>query len=310
MSRIWVLSGLAAWVGATLLLAEWRRFSRPRLVDRLRPYATGSPRASRVSGELVAGPSDPFSVETIRAVLGPAARDLGERVARIFGVSEELARRLERVHSPLDVTAFRLRQLGWSVAALGLGALITLAVTPPLVIGLLLVLGAPLLGFLVIEERLASTSSAWQRRLVLELPVVAEQLATLLSAGYALGPALSRLAERSQGACGADLSRVCARIRHGLSESAALTEWAEVADVEALGRLTPILALHSEAPELGRLISEEARSIRRDVQRSMVEVMERRSQQVWIPVTVAALVPGVIFLAIPFIQALHAFAGP
>jgi hypothetical protein len=30
---------------------------------------------------------------------------------------------------------------------------------------------------------------------------------------------------------------------------------------------------------------------------------------VWIPVTVAALVPGVIFLAVPFIDALSLFAN-
>jgi tight adherence protein C len=36
--------------------------------------------------------------------------------------------------------------------------------------------------------------------------------------------------------------------------------------------------------------------------------MERRSQQVWIPVTVATLVPGVIFLAVPFVEALRMFS--
>jgi hypothetical protein len=30
---------------------------------------------------------------------------------------------------------------------------------------------------------------------------------------------------------------------------------------------------------------------------------------VWIPVTVAALVPGVIFLAVPFIEALRLFSN-
>ncbi|MGH9131615.1 MAG: type II secretion system F family protein [Acidimicrobiales bacterium] len=309
MSRLWVVSGLVAWLGVTLLLASWRRFSRPTLADRLRPYSPGLQRAPQVPSGLARKRGDPFSVESLRQVLGPVAAGLGARVARIFGVNEELARRLERIHSPLDVTGFRLRQLGWSVGAFGLGALIALVATPPLLLGLLLVLGAPVLAFLVIEQRLASASASWQRRLVLELPVVSEQLATLLSAGYALGPALARLAERSRGACGADLARVCGRIRHGLSESRALVEWSEVADVEALSRLVPILGLHSEAPDLGRLISEEARSIRRDVQRSLVEIMERRAQQVWIPVTVAALVPGVIFLAIPFTQALRAFAG-
>jgi hypothetical protein len=35
--------------------------------------------------------------------------------------------------------------------------------------------------------------------------------------------------------------------------------------------------------------------------------MERRGQQVWIPVTVATLLPGVVFIAIPFTSALAAF---
>jgi hypothetical protein len=37
--------------------------------------------------------------------------------------------------------------------------------------------------------------------------------------------------------------------------------------------------------------------------------MERRAQTVWVPVTVAALVPGVLFLAIPFVEALRLFSA-
>jgi Flp pilus assembly protein TadB len=131
----------------------------------------------------------------------------------------------------------------------------------------------------------------------------------LLSAGYSLGSALSRLADRGKGACGRDLQRVIGRIRQGLSETDALREWATVADVEALHRLVGILALNRQSADLGRLIGEEARAIRRDVQRELIETIERRSQQVWIPVTVAALVPGVIFLAVPFVDALSMFAN-
>jgi len=136
------------------------------------------------------------------------------------------------------------------------------------------------------------------------------QLAMLLSAGYSLGAALNRLAARGGGNVARDLARVCGRIRQGLTEVEALQEWAEVADVEALHRLLPILALNREASDLGRLISEEARSIRKDTQRRLIETAERRAQQVWIPVTVAALVPGVIFLAGPFLEALRLFAAP
>jgi Flp pilus assembly protein TadB len=131
----------------------------------------------------------------------------------------------------------------------------------------------------------------------------------LLSAGYSLSAALNRLAVRGTGVAAQDLARVCGRIRQGLTEVEALREWATVAEVEALHRLVPILALNQEASDLGRLVSEEARAIRRDAHRELVETIERRSQQVWIPVTVAALVPGVLFLAVPFMQALRLFSG-
>jgi Flp pilus assembly protein TadB len=172
-----------------------------------------------------------------------------------------------------------------------------------------LLLGAPVLAFLVVEQRLATASKRWQRRLFLELPVVSEQLAMLLSAGFSLGSALNRLATRGRGACAQDLQRVTGRIRQGLSDTQALREWAAVARLPALDRLVPVLALNREASDLGRLISEEARAIRRDVQRGLVETMDRRDQQVWVPVTVATLVPGVIFLSIPFIEALRLFSG-
>ena len=41
--------------------------------------------------------------------------------------------------------------------------------------------------------------------------------------------------------------------------------------------------------------------------RETLDLIERRSQQVWIPVTVATLVPGVMFLAVPFIEAMRLF---
>jgi Flp pilus assembly protein TadB len=138
---------------------------------------------------------------------------------------------------------------------------------------------------------------------------VSEQLGMLLSAGYSLGSALNRIAARGRGACGRDLARVCGRIRQGLSEVDAVREWASIAGVDALERLAGVLALNREAGDLGRLIAEEARSIRKEVQRELVETIERRSQQVWIPVTVATLVPGVIFLAVPFLEAMRLFTS-
>jgi len=278
-----------------------RWFARPPLVERLRPYGPGgmAPRASSLLPPAA----------SLREALAPLCRLAGERLARVLGVSEDLATRLERIHSPLDVTSFRVRQLGWSGVGFALGCLLSIAVRPPTLLAVLFIFGGPALAFMVLEQQVARASDAWRRRLLLELPVLSEQLAMLLSAGFSLGTALNRLASRGRGNAARDLARVCGRIRQGLSEIQALREWAVLADVEALDRLIPVLALNREASDLGRLISAEARSIRKDVQRELVEMAERRSQQVWVPVTVAALLPGVIFIAIPFIEALHVFAG-
>jgi tight adherence protein C len=299
MKQPLALSLVLGWIGATLLLGQVRWFRRPALIDRIRPYVPGaaSPRDRSDDGSPLA------------RILGPLARDAGTTLARLAGVNEDLGIRLERVHSPLDGTAFRLRQLGWIIASVGGAILVTILVRPPAPAVVLFVAGAPVLAFLIVEAGLSRRSDQWKRSLVLELPIVCEQLGMLLSAGYSLGAALARLAQRSEGAVSRDLQRVVSRVRHGLDENAALQEWAITADVPAVGRLVGVLALNREAGDLGHLITNEARAVRAEVHRELVEVIERRGQQVWIPVTVATLLPGLLFLAVPFTEALRLFTS-
>jgi Flp pilus assembly protein TadB len=299
--RLVVASAIAAAIGVTLLVADLRWFRRRSLTERLRPYAPGAGAPGSGAGGLL-------SVSSFREVIGPLASGVGGRLARIAGVDEALTTRLRRIHSDADATAFRVRQLGWTAAGTGFGVVFAVAVGVPAALGLVFAVAGAALAFLAVEQQLARRSSNWQRRVFLELPVVAEQLGMLLSAGYSLGAALNRIGTRGAGAVGQDLRRVTARVRQGLSEVDALREWAELVDVDAVDRLVAVLALNREAGDLGRLISEEARSIRREVQRELIETIERRAQQVWIPVTVATLVPGVMFLAVPFIEALQVFS--
>ena len=298
MTRAWFVLGLVAWLGATLLLSRVRWFRRVGLADRLAPYSPASADAPRLRT---------VSVASFAEVVGPLARDIGARVSSVLGVDDDLAQRLARIHSPMDPTAFRLRQLGAAVAALAAGTALTVVLAPAPLFTALLLLGAPALAFLVPEQQLSAAGLQWQRRVVLELPVVAEQLGMLLSAGYSLGSALDRLASRGSGNVGQDLRRVVARIRYGATEIDALHEWGATVRVPAVERLTSVLALNQEAGDLGRLISEEARAIRRDTQRELIETIERRAQLVWIPVTVAALLPGTLFLVVPFIEAMRLF---
>lgn len=299
MTRLLVASGLVGWIGLTLLLAELRWFSRTPLTERLAPYVPGA-WGTRRAGLL--------SVESFREAVAPVARSVGERISFLLGITEPLEQRLRRVHATLDATGFRVRQLGWALGALGTGVLLVVAVRPPAPVVLLVLLGAPTLAFLVLEQQVVEAGKRWKRQLYLELPVVAEQLGMLLGAGWSLFGALDRVASRGDGAVASDLDRVVARIRQGRTEAEALREWSELADVQAVERLVAVLALDRETSDLASLIAEEARSIRRDVQRELVETMGKRSQQVWIPVTVATLLPGVLFIAIPFIEAVRLFA--
>jgi tight adherence protein C len=248
-----------------------------------------------------------LSVGSFREAIGPLARSLGARFSRLFGIEEDLDRRLRRVHASLDVTEFRVRQIGWSLSGLGIGALTAAVARPEPAIALLLTVGGPLLAFLVLEQQVTAASDRWKRSLRLELPVVAEQIGMLLGAGYSLTGALDRVGRRGHGTVAEDLRVVLRRIRQGAPEEQALREWADLSDVHAVERLVAVLALSREASDLGRLIATEARAIRRDVHRGLVETMETRAQQVWIPVTVATLLPGVVFIAIPFHAALSGF---
>ncbi len=301
MSAWLVAAGVLLWIGVTLLLAELRWFSRRQLAVRIGPYLPGGMGQRTRAGLL--------SVESFREAVGPLARALGSRFSRLFGVSEDLDRRLRRVHADLDVTEFRVRQIGWALGGLGAGTLLAVALTPPPAITVLLTLGGMLLAFLLLEQQVTAASDRWKRSVHLELPIVAEQIGMLLAAGYSLIGALDRVAHRGQGAVATDLRGVLARVRQGVDETAALREWSDVADVDAVERFVSVLALNREASDLGRLIGAEARAMRQEVHRELVETLERRGQQVWIPVTVATLVPGVIFIAIPFYAALAGFIG-
>jgi tight adherence protein C len=299
MSRVLVAAALGMWLGLTLMLSTTAWGRRLSLAERLRPHVPGGT-ATSAPGSTHAG--------SWQHAFGPLATSIGGHLAGWLGIREELAVRLRRIHDPIDPTSFRLRQVGASSAALGLALAVSLvARIPPFIIAGLLI-GAPLLAFLVIEQQLSTRSQRWQRRLFLEAPVIAEQLAMHLTSGASLSGALSRAAERGSGAISTDLRSVLLRIRQGLSEADALAEWVAIAQVPAITRLCAVLSLAGDASDLGRIVSDEARSIRREVHRELIATIESRNQQVWIPVTVSALIPGVIVLAVPFLAAVGDFA--
>ncbi|MGH9302014.1 MAG: hypothetical protein ACRD0E_09030, partial [Acidimicrobiales bacterium] len=243
--RLALGSGVLLWLGITLLLSQRRWFARLPLTERLAPYrSSASPLASgrfrdrrqTANRSWVPGP------ESFREIILPIVTSVAQHLSRALGVREELAKKLERTHSPMAPSEFRTRQLGWVMVGLACGLALAAGSGLGPLFGLLATLGLPLLAFMVVEESLSKRSRGWQQRCLLELPVVAEQLAMLISAGFSIGGALNRVAARGRGVCAVDLARVCARIRQGMPESMALAEWSGLVGVPALDRVVAVLS--------------------------------------------------------------------
>ncbi len=292
--------GLLLWAGSALLLSQLRRFGGETLTDRLGPFNPGS--ASRQGRD---GGRD----RSLAAVLGPLAGQIGDRISTLFGVVSSPDERLRRIHSSETAKRFRARQMGLSLLALVAAAVVASTVAPNPSIGLLMILGLPLLVFLAIEQGLERRAKSWTDTTDLELPVVEEQMAMLLSAGFSSSSVLARISERGGGCVAQDLRRALNRVAQGSTQAQALGEWAELSGSEGVRRLTRVLSLHSDSADLARLVSSEARQVRRDLHTRTLTRLDRRSEQVWIPVTVAALVPGTILLAVPFLDALRIFSN-
>lgn len=298
MIRLIAAASILLFIGTTLILSELRPFRHQTLTARVAPYLPGG-RGSVGRGLL--------SLETFGQLLGPLSQVVGASAAKIFGVNEELPRRLRRVHSSMDETEFRLRQVGWAAGSAAVVVVFAIALSLPVGLAAAFVAIAPLLTFLVLEQQLATESDRWKARTFQELPIISEQIAMLLGSGFSLGAALQRVSERGTGVVAQDLAVVMSRVRQGTSETVALSEWADTIDLEAVSRLVSILSLNKEAGDLGAMVAAEARNVRTESHRELLEAIEKKNQQVWIPVTLAALIPGVILMMIPFISALAAF---
>ncbi len=296
---IWptLLPLLLLFPGTALLLDRSPWFSRRSLLRRLAPYAR---RSSRGRGG---------TVEGLRELIGPGVERLGDRLSSLMNADESLGARLEYLGSALTPAEVRFRQVAAMVMAALLALALVVRTTPAPTLAVALTVGAPLVVALAVDHSITRAVRRRRELLLAELPVVVEQLGMLLAAGYSVTGAFTRLSQRTDGVIAADLRRISRRVGHGLSEQAALLEWADRSRLDAIRRLVAVLALRRETGDLGALISAEARAVRAEAHRALVEEIERRAQLVWVPVTVATLVPGLILLAVPFMTALAQVTG-
>ena len=232
-----------------------------------------------------------------------------QRIAMLANADAELAARLREAGMARSPFEFRVRQVGGAIAGLVASgtALGAMGVRPLLALAGALGVAAAVYG--TSEYRLGRSTALRRTHVAEELPIVAEQIGMLLASGMSLRGALDTAARRGHGICAAGLERVGARVAGGVTVEVALAEWADEAGSAAIRRFVGVLTLHEDATDVAALVSDEARSARMEAHRRLIARIERRSEQVWMPVTVAALVPGCVLLAIPFSDALSGYAA-
>lgn len=290
--------GLGCWLVAARLLAR-----RPTLDRRLAPYlrpATHAPSTLE--------PRAPLT--TIEQLLAPVMSDAVRLVERYGSPTADLRRRLRQAGRPADVTSFRAEQVVWAVTgtAAGLAAALLLVVVrqAPLVLALLVVALGAATGALGRDQVLTWQVGRRGRRLVAELPAIAELLALAVAAGEGALGALDRVTRTTAGALANELGTAVAATRTGVPLSRALDDVADRTGVPAVARFCEAVSVAVErGTPLAEVLRAQAQDAREAGRRELMETGGRKEIAMLVPVVLLILPVTVVFAAFPAVLALR-----
>lgn len=244
-----VLGGLVGVLFGLSLLLVVRRLPflrRPSVDDRIAPYLRDLGGPEVFLG--VVDSSSPFYA--IVRLFGPSLRAGAGRLERLLGGAASIRRRLSRAGIERSVEEFRIEQVLWGTAAFGAGLVVSivavsLGVGNP--VGMLVFCGLlGVLGVLARDTYLSTQVRRRERRLLAELPTVAELLALSVAAGEGPAAALDRVARSCRGELADELQRVLGETRAGETLVRALDGLADRTGLLALSRFADGLAVALE----------------------------------------------------------------
>ena len=312
MSPVVLGALLGGLFGAGLILVVRRLpfLRRPLVDDRIGPYLRDLGGSAVFLG--VVDSSSPFSA--ILRLFGPSLRAGAVRLERLLGGAASVRRRLSRAGIDRTVEEFRIEQVLWGAAGFGLGLLIALV---SLSLGFgnpvgLLVLAAFLavIGVLSRDTYLTSQVRRRERRLLAELPTVAELLALSVAAGEGPAAALDRVARSCRGELAIELQRVLAETRAGEPLVRALDALADRTGLVALSRFADGLAVALErGTPLADVLRAQAGDIREASRRELIESGARREVSMMIPVVFLVLPVTIAFAFYPGAVGIRLIAG-
>lgn len=287
------LLGAATGGGSWLVIDRLLAGRRTSVAYRVLPFVRDlTPR--RAAGPPAAGAS------SLRGLGHGALTALGRSVERVLGGSASIQRRLDRANLTMSVHEFRMEQAVWGVVAFGALAVPAgfLAAQHPERGGALLIgcLCALALGVLLRENRLSGQAARRERRVLEELPLVAELLALAVAAGESPVAAVDRVVARSHGELAADLRRLLAAVRTGSPFSEALDDLATRSGLAPVSRFAQGLAIAVErGTPLAEVLHAQAGDVREAARRELIESGARREVLMMVPVVFLILPTVVVF---------------
>ncbi|WP_125132213.1 type II secretion system F family protein [Microbacterium sp. 10M-3C3] len=301
-SAVAVLLGTALGIGVCLLASLAPRVSAPPLVRRIAPYVRD-----------IADPQGLGPVASPLPTLREAAHATIARVARLFGASDALTRRLSQAGWDMDAPTFRARQLLWALAGLACGALVVVASVVLGAFSPATVVVAPVFaaaGALVLDARLTHAARARTRRIEEELPTVLDFVALCMSAGEGILDSLRRVGAIGSGELTAEIRAAVIATGTGQPLAEALTDLGRRLDVVPLTRALDhlVAALERGAP-LAAVLHAQAGDAREDAKRGLIEQAGRKEILMLLPLVFLILPLSVLYAVFPGIFLLRLGIG-
>ncbi len=298
-----IVLGATFGLGACLLLARAPRIGAPSLSRRIGPYVRDviDPRGVIVDTGVPAWDT------------GALARRLADGIGRLLGASEVIERRLRQAGWPIDVTAFRARQLAWSVAGLAVGAVLAVALVlwgrGSAASVLLPVIGG-VLAFSACDLRLSRAASARLARIGEEVPTVLEFLALCLSAGEGILDSLRRVSSVGAGELTGEIRVVVVDVGTGSSLTESLSAMSRRLELPSLRRsVDQLVAAIDRGAPLAEVLHAQASDAREDAKRALIESAGRKEIAMLVPLVFLILPLSVLFAVFPGILMLRLGVG-
>lgn len=288
--------GLLFSTGALLVI--WRILAnRPRLSYRLEPYLR-----EPVGTSPLLITHTPFP--QVERLLRPILADVNRILNRLGSQANSVQTRLQRAGGERSVENFRIEQIIWATAGLGIGLFLAIAFfatsrTNPILLGIL-VFGAAITAALGRDYLLTRQVNAREQTMAAEFPTIAELLALSVSAGESPLAAIERVANVTSGELSTELQAVLADVRSGIPLPQALAAMAARTNVASIVRFTEGVATAIErGTPLAQVLRSQAEDARSAGHHALIEVGGKKEITMMIPVVFLLLPVTVLFALFP-----------